>query len=259
MYSRSLIRTEFFSRCSPTTEPGILTSSSAKAPWTVERVVAKLPGGTPVAGSSSPVPFFHMLERLETAKREGWRRYAIPHGESISDHMYRMSLITMFAPQSILENQYPTLHEDGPHITPMDGVTKHEKNRREEATMDYFTSSLLGKVNGGITGKDIYDIWREYEDGETLESEFIQDVDKIELVLQMVDYERVHEHKLDLGDFSWVSSRIVLPEVKEWASEVLREREGFWGGRQHAAYSAGEPLEEKSLAQKVEYYGDGDA
>lgn len=46
-----------------------------------------------------------------------------------------------------------------------------------------------------------------------------------------MDYERVHEHKLDLGDFSWVASRIVLPEVREWADDVLREREEFWGGR----------------------------
>ena len=59
-------------------EPGVLTSSSAKAPWTVEGAVAKLPGGTPVADSSSPVPFFHMLERLKTTKREGWRRSGIP-------------------------------------------------------------------------------------------------------------------------------------------------------------------------------------
>ena len=139
-------------------------------------------------------------------------------------------------------------------ITPMDKITKQEKNRREGATMDYFTNSLLGKVNGGITGKEINDIWREYEDGETLESKFVHDVDKIELVLQMVDYERAHEHKLDLGDFSWVASRIELDEVKEWAAEVLREREDFWNGQPHVTYSAEVLPEEKSLAQKLEYY-----
>jgi putative hydrolase of HD superfamily len=49
--------------------------------------------------------------------------------------------------------------------------------------IDYFTKSLLRKVNSGITGKEINDIWREYEDGETLESKFVYDMDKIELVL----------------------------------------------------------------------------
>lgn len=45
--------------------------------WTVDKVVEKIPGPTPVEGSSSPVPFFHMLERLKTTKREGWRRFGI--------------------------------------------------------------------------------------------------------------------------------------------------------------------------------------
>jgi putative hydrolases of HD superfamily len=91
-------------------------------------------------------------------------------------------------------------------ITPVDGVDKHEKNRRESTTMDYFTSSLLGKVNGGLTGQELKAIWQEYEDSETLESKFVHDVDKLELVLQMVEYERVYEHKLDLGEFVGCSS-----------------------------------------------------
>jgi putative hydrolase of HD superfamily len=140
-------------------------------------------------------------------------------------------------------------------ITPMDGVKRDKKNRQEEITMDYFTNSLLRKVNGGITGREIKDIWHEHEDGETLESKFVRDVDKIKLVLQMVDYERVHKHKLVLGDSSWVASRIVMPEVKKWADEVLREREEFWGERPHVTYLAEVLPEEKSLAQKLEYYG----
>lgn len=58
-------------------EPGILTSSTVKAPWTVEGAVAKLLGGAPVADSSSPVLFFQMLKRLKTTKREGCRRSGI--------------------------------------------------------------------------------------------------------------------------------------------------------------------------------------
>lgn len=46
-------------------------------PWTVDKVLATVPGGKPVEGSSSPVPYFHILERLKTTKREGWRRFGI--------------------------------------------------------------------------------------------------------------------------------------------------------------------------------------
>ena len=78
--------------------------------------------------------------------------------------MYRMSLTTMFAPHSLSSKihiphytKMALVHDMAKalvgDITPMDEVTKQEKNRREETTMDYLTNSLLGKVNGGITGK----------------------------------------------------------------------------------------------------------
>ncbi len=55
--------------------PGFLVA--AQGPWSVEAVVAAIPGEPPETNSSSPIPFFHMLERLKTMKREGWRRFGI--------------------------------------------------------------------------------------------------------------------------------------------------------------------------------------
>ncbi|KAE8442319.1 hypothetical protein EG329_003452 [Mollisiaceae sp. DMI_Dod_QoI] len=246
--------------------PGILTAGKAQAPWSVEAVIAKIPGGAPETESTSPVPFFHMLERLKTTKREGWRRFGIAHGESISDHMYRMSLITMFAPPSLASRvdiqrctKMALVHDMAEalvgDITPVDGVAKHEKNRRESTTMDYFVNNLLSRVNGGMTGKEIKAVWQEYEDSETLESKFVHDVDKIELILQMVEYEKAHDRKLDLGEFSWVATRIVLPEVKEWSTTIIQEREEFWGGKEHSSYSEESPPDPIDLSQKEEYYG----
>ncbi len=50
-------------------------------PWTVDKVVKEMPGDAPVEGSSSPLAFFHILERLKTTKREGWRRFGIERYE----------------------------------------------------------------------------------------------------------------------------------------------------------------------------------
>jgi putative hydrolases of HD superfamily len=177
-----------------------------------------------------------------------------------------MSLICMFAPPSLSSklniphcSKMALVHDMAEalvgDITPVDGVAKHEKSRRESTTMDYFTDALLGKVNGGITGKELKAIWQEYEDSETLESKFVHDVDKLELVLQMVEYERVNERELDLGEFSWVAGRIVLPEVRAWAEEILREREEFWGAKDHTNFYDATQPDATRLAQKLEYYG----
>ncbi|KAF1843580.1 uncharacterized protein K460DRAFT_407925 [Cucurbitaria berberidis CBS 394.84] len=213
-------------------------NQAEKSAWTVESVLSEI---TPryAENTDSPVPFFHLLERLKTTKRAGWRRFGILDCESISDHMYRMSILTMMAPSSIgskldilrccrmalIHDMAESLVGD---ITPVDPVSKEEKSRRESETMDYICTNLLGKFNGGLNGKEIRQIWQEYEDSETPESLFVHDIDKIELLVQMVEYERSSKCERDLGEFTWVAQKIQSDEVKTWAEQVFRERQEMW-------------------------------
>ncbi|KAJ6167146.1 HD domain-containing protein [Penicillium chermesinum] len=201
--------------------------------WTPHTVLSSLPH-QPEENTTSPIPFFHLLERLKTTKREGWRRFGI-NGESISDHMYRMSVMTMLAPpelaarinvphctkMALIHDMAESLVGD---ITPVDtNVTKAEKARREAAVMDYITTSLLGNVPGAaLSAQQIKDVFQEYEDNVTLEAQFVHDIDKMELLLQMVEYER--SHKVDLSEFERVASRVQLPEIQAWAAQVVKER-----------------------------------
>lgn len=207
-------------------------------PWSVQAVLRDLPDA-PTAGSSSPVQFFHYIQRLKVEKREGWRRFGITQGESIADHMYRMSLIAMLAPPSLSAKldiarctKMALIHDMAEglvgDLTPVDGVPKAEKSRREADTVDWISNGLLGKVHGGLAGQDLKAIWREYEDSETPESKFVHDVDKIELILQMVEYEREHQCNIDLSEFSWVAKKLTLPEMQVWAQELLEERNTLW-------------------------------
>ncbi|CAM1503106.1 Fc.00g078820.m01.CDS01 [Cosmosporella sp. VM-42] len=236
-------------------------------PWTPEKVVQKLPEGVPAEGSSSPLPFFHILERLKTTKREGWRRFGISRGESIADHMYRMSLISMFAPPALAPKldlpkcmKMCLIHDIAEllvgDITPVDGVPKPEKSRRETTTMDFLTKNLLRNVGGGVAGEEMRAIWQEYEDSQTLDSHFVHDVDKIELLLQMMEYERRGEGKVDLGEFAYVATRVALPEMKVWADDVLKEREAFWGEKKVIHGELGEVggVESQRKGQQDEYY-----
>ena len=77
-------------------------------------------------------------------------------------------------------------------------------------------------------GEGMRKVWQEYEDGETLESKFVHDVDKIELLLQMVEYERTGKGELDLGEFAWVCERVQTEEAKEWVRDLLKERVEVW-------------------------------
>jgi putative hydrolase of HD superfamily len=189
--------------------------------------------------TDSPVPFFHLLERLKTTKRAGWCRFGIEDGESISDHMYRMSILTMMAPKSVRDKldivrctHMALIHDMAEalvgDITPVDNVPKDDKSRREAETMDYICQNLLGRYNGGLNGQEIRELWQEYEDSLTPESLFVHDIDKVELISQMVEYERVKNCSKDLGEFTWVTKKIISPVVKEWTDQLLRERLQMW-------------------------------
>jgi putative hydrolase of HD superfamily len=153
--------------------------------------------------------------------------------------MYRMSILTMLAPSSLTSRlniphctKMALIHDMAESlvgdITPVDGISKPEKSRRELETMEFLCKGLLGKVDGGSAGEEIQAIWQEYEDGKTLESQFVHDIDKFELILQMLEYERSQNGETELGEFTYVASKVNLSEVKAWCDEVLQERDAFW-------------------------------
>lgn len=184
-------------------------------------------------------------------------------GESIADHMYRMSLISMFAPEALRPRldlykcmRMALIHDMAEllvgDITPVDGVPKPEKSRREASTMDYLTKTLLTGPHK-TTADELRAIWQEYEDSETLDSTFVHDVDKLELLLQMIEYEKAGKGRLDLGEFARVPRKIVLPEMKAWADELVKEREAFWGKDEHVG--DGEVRQDR-VQQQDDYYGE---
>ncbi|KAK6211852.1 hypothetical protein LQW54_005714 [Pestalotiopsis sp. IQ-011] len=251
---------------------GFVEPAKVSGPWTVDKALETIHPAPPTINSNSPIPFFHMLERLKTSKREGWRRFGIEKGESIADHMYRMSLMTMLCPPALASRidlakcmKMCLIHDMAESlvgdITPVDGVPKPEKSRREAETMDYISDNLLASVYGGVAGTDIRAIWQEYEDSETLDSHFVHDIDKMELLCQMVEYEKRMNHTLDLGEFAYVSTRMVLPETQAWAQDILDEREIFWSGKGHVQgeqrVSGG--VDDKKVEQQDAYYSKDDS
>ena len=155
--------------------------------------------------------------------------------------MYRMSIITMLAPPALASRlniphctKMALVHDMAEllvgDITPMDDVPKAEKAKREAETMKFLCCELLGGIGEQKQGADIKAIFEEYEESETLESIFVHDVDKVELLLQMVEYEKQAGGAKDLEEFLGVANNVQLEEMKGWCLEILKERVEFWKG-----------------------------
>lgn len=58
-------------------EVGIVPVPKVEGTWAVDKALDTFSATKPAEGTASPVPYFHILERLKTTKREGWKRFGI--------------------------------------------------------------------------------------------------------------------------------------------------------------------------------------
>ncbi|KAH9472740.1 hypothetical protein Pst134EA_003347 [Puccinia striiformis f. sp. tritici] len=188
--------------------------------------------------SSGLLELMHIIERLKTTKRAGWVRLGAQGPESIADHMYRMAMLAMLSEKDpdldiskcvMLALVHDLAEAEVGDITPHDGISREEKYRRESIAIEKFTSELLPAQS--ISSQRLKSLWLEYEDGQTREAQFVKDLDRFELALQGVEYEK--RDKLDSIQtfFETTVPLIKHPEVKGWANELMDERASIQGSK----------------------------
>ncbi|XWS27260.1 hypothetical protein CRYUN_Cryun26dG0099500 [Craigia yunnanensis] len=178
--------------------------------------------------ASSAIDFLTLCHRLKTTKRAGWVLKGVQNPESIADHMYRMGVMALIASDipgidrdkcvkmAIVHDMAEAIVGD---ITPSDGISKAEKSRREREALDHMCK-LLG---GGSRAKEIGELWMEYEENSSSEAKIVKDFDKVEMILQALEYE--NEQGMDLDEFFQSTAGKFQTEVgKAWASEIASRR-----------------------------------
>lgn len=176
--------------------------------------------------------FIQIVRLLKTQKRTGWIDHKIPSAsvESIGDHMYRMSIITMVIPNSDINIdkcvKIAVIHDIAEalvgDITPFDGVSKPEKHRREYESIK-FLSSLIEPYNPRFS-KEIVELWLDYEEIRCIEARYVKDVDKYEMIQQAWDYEQEFGFQYNLDQFYESRPAIKSKEIGELCDEVIRQR-----------------------------------
>ncbi|GAV82321.1 HD_3 domain-containing protein [Cephalotus follicularis] len=182
----------------------------------------------PSSSASSAIDFLSLCHRLKTTKRSGWVNRNVEDPESIADHMYRMGLMALISSDIPGVDRHKCIKMAIVHdiaeaivgdITPSDGVPKEEKSRRESEALQHMCK-LLGE---GSRAKEIADLWMEYEGNSSPEAKIVKDFDKVEMILQALEYE--NEQGRDLDEFFHSTAGKFQTELgKAWASEITSRR-----------------------------------
>lgn len=173
--------------------------------------------------------FLHIVENLKLEKRTGWHKTGIPFDrtESIADHMYRMAIMACMVQDESIDKfkavKMALVHDMAEalvgDITPSCGISEDEKNKRETEAMQIIRDTL-GENPFGLEAQEL---WLEYAADSTKESQFVKDIDKTELYVQVVEY----ENKYGINFQSWLSRsrpKIRHPALQAIADEAELER-----------------------------------
>lgn len=166
---------------------------------------------------------------LKRLKRSGWKRHGIDDArrESVADHSFRCEFIAMILPLEIDVNRTKVMQlmkvHDLPEgfpevgdITPHDNVDAQTKFALELSAMERLCASLQN-------GHDCLALWKEYEERKTPESLVAHDIDKLEMAMQALEYER--SHGADLSEFfADASTKIRHPILREMLGDVIGRR-----------------------------------
>lgn len=148
--------------------------------------------------------------------------------ESIGDHMYRMGIMALVVPDipgidrdrcikiALVHDIAEAIVGD---ITPSDGVPKAEKSRMEREALDQMCA-LLGEPS---RAKEIHELWMEYEENSTPEAKIVKDFDKVEMILQAMEYEKEQGHDLE-EFFQSTAGKFQTDVGKAWAAEIVSRR-----------------------------------
>jgi putative hydrolase of HD superfamily len=137
---------------------------------------------------------FIEFAHLKQIYRQGWLKRSVPleRCESVAEHSLGVAILALWLSRACFPELDVTkvlcmalLHDFGEIYTgdliPSDAVSADEKHLREKRSVE----QVLGKLP---QGEHYLEIWEEFEQGETLEAQFIRQIDRLEMGFQATIY-----------------------------------------------------------------------
>ena len=151
--------------------------------------------------------FIEEIGVLKNLPRTGWRFRGIKDAESVADHCYRVSLLSMILADVLTEQgvlldvekvmRIALLHEiaearigDLP-FPALKYIPEEVKEAGERAAIE----SMFERF-GPLQQKYIQ-LWDEFERGASIEGKLVRAADKLELMIQVLEYEKIGYRSLD--------------------------------------------------------------
>ena len=186
--------------------------------------------------AQSILNFIEEIGVLKNLPRTGWRFQGIKDAESVADHCYRVSLLSMILADLLTAHgvrldaekvmRMALLHEvaearigDIP-FPALEYIPENVKESGEKMAV----KSMFGGF--GTVGEKYIEIWEEFEDNISVESRLVRAADKLELMIQAYEYEKIGYRTLDkFWTNNWKRQGVKqFPQIQEIMNLLVKRR-----------------------------------
>ena len=199
------------------------------------------------------IHFFIEVGKLKEIPKKGWVLIGVENPESIMEHSFQVALMAWILGkqkkvklniEKILKislihdlcelyagdetpydkilpknkEEWPELFDKWPRFTKAEKMKKHcERHEKEKTCLKKLIANLP------LLKKEILDLWFDYEQGRTKEARFVKQVNRMQTLLQALDYGR--KHKIRVYKSWWIGSKEKIddPLLIQFMEELEKE------------------------------------
>jgi putative hydrolase of HD superfamily len=151
--------------------------------------------------------FAKLMGRLKKTKRSGWiRKVNVKQPESVADHSFRTAILCMIIGDmkrldTLKALKMALIHDACESLI---GDLMHYKDEREELRKRELENDAMIQILSLLPEdmrKNYSEIWKDFQNKESLEARLVREIDKLEMVFQALEYEEEGYDKEKLSEF----------------------------------------------------------
>ena len=167
--------------------------------------------------------FISEIGKLKDLERTGWNINLVKNPESVADHSFRLAVLTMlYAEKLELDVEKcikMALVHDMEEVYIGDATPNTKDIENERKGMEKLLNRLSEKES-----EEILELWEEFNQRKTKEAQLVSDLDKIEMLIQAIQYKKEKRTEKDLYVFFQTTEKIVKTDLGKELLENLRNQ-----------------------------------
>jgi len=165
--------------------------------------------------------------RLKEIKRSGWVKRNIKNAESVSDHSFRTAMLAFLYSKELkldVEKCIKMALVHDIHEVYTGDIILTRTNEKQKSKKELKAINDLSKLLPKSESKEILSLWEELHAARTNEAKLVRDLDKIEMLLQALEYKKSNRTKHSLQQFFDSTEPLLkTKKAKELFSAIKKE------------------------------------